>query len=168
LKGAFDMSTATSAERLILDGNRRDHTVAALQQCLTTLIDLALQFKQAHWNLVGDRFLSVHEQLDTIIDSARAASDEVAERIAALGVAADGRPGTVDEHSALDSFPEGRLGVDETVRLVADRLQTTSQCLRKSIDTVSDLDPISEDMLIGICGPLEKHLWMVQSQEITP
>ena len=160
------MSTATTTERLILEGKKRDTTCEALQQCLTTLIDLALQLKQAHWNLIGDRFLSFHVQLDTIIAAARAGSDEVAERIAQLGVAADGRPATVDQESKLDEYPAGRQSVEESVTLVADRLATTSSCLRSSIETVGDTDPISEDLLIGICRELEKHLWMVQSQEL--
>lgn len=160
------MSTEMIAERKILNENKTQQTVEPLQQCLFTLIDLALQLKQAHWNLLGDRFLSFHVQLDEIIASARAGSDEVAERIAALGVAADGRPDVVAEQSKLDTFPEGRHGVSETVTMVADRLKTTSRCLRDSIEKVGQVDPISEDLLISICAPLEKHLWMVQSQEM--
>lgn len=160
------MANALKSQREILSAEKSDTTTSALQQCLTTLIDLALQLKQAHWNVVGDRFLSFHVQLDDIIASARAGSDEVAERIAALGVAADGRPDSVAEQSMLDAFPAGRHDVDDTVTLVADRLKSTVDCLRSSISQVGDVDPISEDLLIGICGGLEKHLWMVQSQEI--
>lgn len=159
------MATVTASERLVLDETKRDQTIEHLQECLTTLIDLALQLKQAHWNLIGDRFLSFHVQLDSIIESARAGSDEVAERIAALGVAADGRAKTVDQDSKLEDFPEGRHSVSATVTMVADRLATASACLRDSIAKVGEVDPISEDMLIAICSGIEKHLWMVQSQE---
>lgn len=159
------MSTATASERLVLQEDKRDKTVKPLQQCLTTLIDLALQLKQAHWNLRGDRFLSFHVQLDTIIDAVRSGSDEVAERIAALAVPADGRAQTVSSDSRLDDFPEGFQSVEDAVTMVADRLATTSECLRESIEKVGEVDPISEDLLIGICGGIEKHLWMVQSQE---
>jgi DNA-binding ferritin-like protein len=58
--------------------------------------------------------------------------------------------------------------VETAVTLVADRLEATSQCLRQSIGRVGDIDPITENLLIDICGTQEKHLWMVQSQEITP
>jgi starvation-inducible DNA-binding protein len=150
----------------VLPESTRDQTVEPLQQCLTTLIDLALQLKQAHWNLVGDHFLSFHVQLDSIIEFARAGSDEVAERIAALGIAADGRAATVDHDSKLHEFPEGKQGVEKTVTMVADRLAATSECLRASIRKLGELDPVSEDLLIGICATIEKHLWMVQSQEL--
>lgn len=160
------MSTATTIEREILAKTKTEQTVERLQQCLSTLVDLSLQFKQAHWNLTGDRFMSFHVQLDSIIADSRADSDEVAERIATLGVAADGRASVVAEDSMLSSFPEGRHGVAETVTLVADRLKTASECVRESIEAVGKTDPISEDLLIGICAKLEKHLWMVQSQEL--
>ena len=37
--------------------------------------------------------------------------------------------------------------------------------LRQAIATTGEVDPVSEDLLIGIAGSLEKHLWMVQAQE---
>lgn len=160
------MTTLEANERQILEQSETDAVTTRLQQCLTTLIDLSLQLKQAHWNLLGDRFLSFHVQLDEIIATSRKGSDEVAERIAALGVAADGRPDVVSQQSKLEGFPEGRHHVDKVVTIVADRLKTTSHCLRESIAIVGDPDPISEDLLIGICAEIEKHLWMVQSQEL--
>ena len=160
------MATSTGLERRILEESKAGKTVERLQQCLTTLVDLALQLKQAHWNLVGDRFLSFHVQLDAIIEDARAGSDEIAERIATLGEPADGRAAIVAEDSMLDDFPAGRHGVSDSVALVADRLKSASVCLRTSIEQVGQHDPISEDLLIGTCAKLEKHLWMVQSQEL--
>jgi starvation-inducible DNA-binding protein len=160
------MATATDLERKILSGKKNDDCGAALQECLTTLIDLALQLKQAHWNLVGDRFLTFHVQLDKIIDTVRGGSDEVAERIATLSLAADGRAATIESDSKLETFPEGRHQVNKSVTLVADRIAATCQCLRDSIKKVGDIDPISEDLLIGLCRALEKHLWMVQAQEV--
>ena len=41
-----------------------------LQQLLVDLNDLALQGKQAHWNIVGPNFRDLHLQLDEIIDAA--------------------------------------------------------------------------------------------------
>jgi len=150
----------------ILQDSDRETIVSELQKCLTTLIDGSLQLKQAHWNVVGERFLSFHEQLDVIIETTRAASDEVAERIATLGEPADGRAATVADHSQLDVYPEGRHRVAETVSITAQRLTQISKTLRESIATAGDVDPITEDLLISVCSKVEKHLWMVQSQEL--
>ncbi len=156
----------TELKRQILDKGDRDNTTAALQACLYDLIDLALQGKQAHWNLVGSRFRSVHLQLDEIIASVRAASDDVAERIATLGVAADGRATPVGSTSRLEGGVSGLQTVESTVKYYADRLATAISGLRVAIETLAEVDPISEDLLVGISAGLEKHLWMLQTQEV--
>src|SRR5690606_16291597 len=63
---------------------------ANLQAVLVDLIELSLQGKQAHWNVVGRNFRDMHRQLDEIIAAARAFSDTVAERMRALHATADG------------------------------------------------------------------------------
>ncbi|WP_404308493.1 Dps family protein [Neorhodopirellula lusitana] len=161
------MTTATKPEfkREILDTDKNEQVTAILQSNLTNLIDLALLMKQAHWNVVGTGFRSIHLQLDEIIDTVRDASDEVAERMSTLGIAPDGRSSTVASNSELSSYPENFVKVSKTVSLVADALKTTIDSLRSAIEKAGDLDPISEDMLIAISGPLEKHLWMLQARE---
>lgn len=153
-------------KRRILPDAKNEQVVKLLQSRLVDLIDLALQLKQAHWCVVGNNFRAVHLQLDEIIVDVRAASDEVAERVAALGIAPDGRAATVAEHSTLAKISPDFESTDATVSSVADRLQTVVGGLRDSIDQLGKLDPISEDMLIAVSASLEKHLWMVQSQEI--
>ena len=44
---------------------------ANLQKVLVDLIELALQGKQAHWNVVGTNFRDLHLQLDELVDLAR-------------------------------------------------------------------------------------------------
>jgi len=60
-----------------------------LQQRLHSLNDLALTLKHVHWNVVGPNFIAVHEMLDPQVDAVRAMVDEIAERIATLGVPSD-------------------------------------------------------------------------------
>lgn len=45
---------------------------------LVDLLELQLQGKQAHWNVVGTNFRDTRRQLDDIIDAARGFSDVVA------------------------------------------------------------------------------------------
>ena len=74
---------------------------------------------------------------------------------------------SVASGTKLESFPQGFLNVQDMVSAVADRLKSTTDQLREAIDTMGQLDPISEDLLIETCSNLEKHLWMVQAQEVT-
>lgn len=95
----------------------------------------------------------------------REASDEVAERITTLGVSPDGQSASVADQSKLDTYPDGWQSTSTTVSTVADRIALMIEGVRKGISKVGEMDPISEDLLIGISASLEKHLWMLQSQE---
>lgn len=161
------MATAvdTRFKRNILDAETTEKVVSSLQQNLTNLVDLALLLKQAHWNVVGPNFRSVHLQLDEVLETVRDASDEVAERISAMGIPADGRSSTVAQHSELEDYPGDFVNVQQTIFRVADCLKNSLETMRGSIEKLGDLDPVSEDLLIGIARSLEKHLWMVQAQE---
>ena len=56
-----------------------------LQKVLTDVTALSLVGKQLHWNITGEGFRSLHLYLDAVVDIAREASDEVAERMRAVG-----------------------------------------------------------------------------------
>jgi starvation-inducible DNA-binding protein len=153
-------------KRAVLDSRVQGEVASLLQDCLVNLVDLSLQLKQAHWNVVGKNFRSIHLQLDEILLTTREASDDVAERVVAIGSSADGRARKVAEQSNLRPYEPGFHPVATTVSEVADRVDTTIQGLRRAIERLGELDPISEDLLIGISADLEKHLWMLQSQEL--
>ena len=98
-----------------------------LQDTLVELTDLALQAKQAHWNVTGPNFRPVHLHLDELTADVRAASDEVAERAAAIGYYPDGRASTVAKNSPLGDFPEGRVADRDVTRLMTDRLGVVAE-----------------------------------------
>jgi starvation-inducible DNA-binding protein len=146
-----------------------DDRTQVADSCNTWLVDLialALNLKQAHWNLRGARFKSVHEQLDEILVDVRVAVDDVAERIMTIGASADGRPIAVREKSTLGEFPGGPLTVQQAIQASCNDLHTVirhgRECLK---DTASD--PITEDLVISVCSSLEKHHWMLESQAET-
>ncbi|MGC7367981.1 DNA starvation/stationary phase protection protein, partial [Mycobacteroides abscessus subsp. abscessus] len=76
-----------------------------LQKVLVDLIELSLQGKQAHWNVVGSNFRDLHLQLDELVDFAREGSDTIAERMRALDAVPDGRSDTVAATTTLPEFP---------------------------------------------------------------
>lgn len=151
--------------RAMLGKDATEVVAGALQRSLTDMIDLALLLKQAHWNVVGSSFKSIHEQLDEIIDDVREGSDEIAERLAQIGVAPDGRSQTVSKESRLARYPEGFVQSGDTVTGVSDAMATAIEGLRRARAETAEPDPVTEDLLIGVIGPLEKHLWMMQARE---
>src|SRR5690606_19483063 len=66
-----------------------------LQAVLVDLLELSMQGKQAHWNVVGTNFRDTHLQLDEIVAAVRTFSDTIAERMRALHAVPDGRSDTV-------------------------------------------------------------------------
>jgi starvation-inducible DNA-binding protein len=133
-----------------------------LQPLLVDLIALTLNGKQAHWHVRGRHFTPVHEQLDTLVADARQYSDDVAERVVALGVAVDGRPQTVAERTA--TIPDGFLADDKVVALVVEQLDAVIARAREALQELEDIDLVSQDLVIQILHALEKHRWMFEAQ----
>ena len=134
-----------------------------LQATLVELIDLALQGKQAHWNVVGPAFKPVHEFLDAIVGDVRTWYDDVAERMAALGVAPDGRSVTVAATTPLPQVPTGFLKDRAVLEAFDERLGTVSEALADRAATIGELDLASQDLLVEILRGIDKHRWMLHA-----
>ncbi|MET8172259.1 Dps family protein [Streptomyces clavifer] len=145
---------------------KRDREIAgaALQATLTDLLDLSLVAKQAHWNLYGPRFRSVHVQLDEAATIARDHADTVAERAAALGISPDGRAATIAGTSGVPAFPSGWTKDSDAVEALAHALSAVTGRLRMRLAEIGPVDVVTEDLLIGLTADLEKQSWMFQAE----
>lgn len=139
-----------------------------LQAVLVDLLELSIQGKQAHWNVVGKNFRDTHLQLDEIIDAARGFSDTVAERMRALHAVPDGRSDTVADTTTLPEFPHGEVLTSDVIDLVTERLEATISTCRDVHDEVDEEDPTSADILHGILESLEQFAWMISAENRTP
>src|SRR5271167_490570 len=135
-----------------------------LQRVLVDLIELHLQGKQAHWNVVGTNFRDLHLQLDEVVDAAREASDTIAERMRALDVVPDGRSDTVAATTTLPQFPAFEQNTADVVDLITTRVYVTVDTLRTVHDDVDAEDPSTADLLHQIIDSLEKLAWMIKSE----
>ncbi|MFB7600568.1 DNA starvation/stationary phase protection protein [Streptomyces sp. NPDC056160] len=139
----------------------------ALQATLVDMLDLSLVAKQAHWNLFGPRFRSIHEQLDEVVTTAREYADTVAERAAALGVAPDGRAATVAATSGVPAFPQGWTKDTAVVEILVRTFSTVIERVRLRIEETGPADAVTQDLLIGLTADLEKQSWMFQAENRT-
>jgi starvation-inducible DNA-binding protein len=135
---------------------------AALRPLLVDLIALAMNGKQAHWHVRGRLFLPIHEQLDTLVGDTRRFSDDIAERVVALGSAVDGRPEAVAE--ASPNMPDGFIADDKVVAMVVDQLAPVIERARNIVDKLDGVDLVSQDLVIELVSVLEKHRWMFAAQ----
>ena len=135
-----------------------------LQQIHVDLIDLHIQGKQAHWNVVGKNFRDLHLQLDEIVAAARQFSDDVAERMRAIYVTPDGRAATVAKQSSLPEFPSDEVDTGETVDLITSALHAVAATARRIHDAVDEEDPTTADLLHAVLERIEQLAWMVEAE----
>ncbi|MEV0615979.1 DNA starvation/stationary phase protection protein [Nonomuraea sp. NPDC050404] len=147
-----------------LSGDARNTVAEALQGALVDLIDLSLVAKQAHWNLIGTHFRSIHLQLDEITALARTHMDVLAERAVALGANPDGRAATVSRSTKLQQPEGGWLEDGKVLAILTDILDGISKRMYERIKATDEADPVSQDLLIAVAQEIDKQHWMFQAQ----
>jgi starvation-inducible DNA-binding protein len=141
----------------------KESSFPILQSALVDLIDLSLLAKQAHWNVKGKNFRSVHLELDEINDELHTYQDDVAERMAALGAVPDGTSGTIAKTSSVESLPIAFIQANDVVKGFTDRVTAVARKIESKLPEL-DNDMPSQDLLIGIVSGLDKSAWMFRSQ----
>ena len=137
-----------------------------MQAVLADLIELHIQGKQAHWNIVGTNFRDLHLQLDEIVDAARAFADDTAERMRALHALPDGRSATVAKSTSLAQFPEGLISTKGAIDRIVAALEAAVGTMRKVHDEVDEEDPTTADLLHTFIERLEQFAWMVGAENM--
>ena len=138
-----------------------DPTVAAgTAQFLTPVAlgfqALAVNGKQAHWNVRGANFIAIHELLDSVVDHAQAA-----ERIVALGLPIDARLGTVAEKTKATAVPAGFTQWQDIIRAVIADMDAVIADLQAAIDGLDEVDLTSQDIAIALKQSIEKDRWFL-------
>lgn len=146
-----------------IEAEHAGEVVSILQGRLVALIDLHLVLKHIHWNVVGPNFLSVHEMLDEQVAPARLMTDDVAERIRTLGGEPNGNSGHVSSARSWNDYPLGRASVSAHLEALDGVYDGVIADHRRAMKQVSELDPVTEDMLIGEIAKLELFQWFVRS-----
>lgn len=134
-----------------------------LQKQLSTYNDLHLTLKHIHWNVVGPNFIGVHEMVDPQVEAVRGFADEVAERIAALGASPLGTPGAILKDRTWDDYSVGRDCVQSHLAALDLVYTGVIEDIRKAIEETEEIDPVTQDLLIGHAGQLEKFQWFVRA-----
>ncbi len=143
-----------------------DPTVAAGSAQFLTPVALGLQAlavngKQAHWNVRGANFIAIHELLDSVVAHAQNWADEAAERVVALGLPIDARVATVAAKVPATSVPAGFTQWDDMVRAVIADIDPVLIDLQAAIDGLDEVDLTSQDIAIGIKEGLDKDRWFL-------
>jgi starvation-inducible DNA-binding protein len=141
----------------------REKAVSLLNQQLADTMDLYAQIKQAHWNVKGPSFISLHKLFDELGEEVLEAIDEIAERATALGGMA---MGTVRMSAKASRLPEFPAATDqrEVIDALAERFAVVAKSTREGIDTADDLgDTGTADLLTQTSRELDKSLWFLEA-----
>lgn len=132
------------------------HTVSA--------IDLFLQSKQAHWNVNGKNFHSIHALFDELAAASQSWADLLAERVRQLGFEALGSARAIVEHSRITEYPTQISTSSDHLAAVADRLAEFAKGIRAAIDQCAKLgDADGADICTEVSSAADKLLWMVEA-----
>jgi starvation-inducible DNA-binding protein len=161
--GPKDGDRAVFPTRNDLPEATRNAMIALLNVRLADAIDLQTQMKQAHWNVKGPTFISLHELFDKINEDVEDYVDLTAERVVQLGGVAHGTARQIVPRSTLPEYPAARDG-RQHVEAVTTALATYGRAVRAGIeaaDTAGDLD--TADILTEISRGVDKWLWFVEA-----
>ena len=147
-----------------LTADVRAAMVMLLNEQLAANFDLQSQVKQAHWNVKGIHFYPLHLLFDDLAEHLADLTDELAERVTAIGGYATG---TVRMAAASSTLPELPVDINDGmdyVQALVDRYSIYGSNLRAGIDAADaagDMD--TADLLTEASRAIDKDLWFLQA-----
>ncbi|GAA4742631.1 DNA starvation/stationary phase protection protein [Gordonia alkaliphila] len=146
-----------------IEKHNANRLMELLQNRLSALNDLHLTLKHVHWNVVGPTFIGVHQMIDPQVETVRGYADVLAERIAALGGSPAGTPTAIERDRTWDDYSLGRDTVNAHLAALDVVYEGVIGSHRSAIEEAGKIDPVSEDILIGQTGELEKFQWFMRA-----
>jgi len=147
-----------------LNEKTRTQMVDLLQKRLADAIDLMLQAKQAHWNVKGPHFMSLHELFDKVFETTEGHVDMLAERMMQLGGKAQGTVRTAAKQSMLAEYPLNITDGKDHVEALSSALASFGKGTRAAIDLATECkDAGTADLFTEISRENDQNLWFVES-----
>lgn len=147
----------------------RQKTADALQPCVLSGIDLYNAVKVAHWNVRGPAFGPLHELFGAVASDVEGWVDRFAERIAQLGVIAQGLTQQVAMGSRLTESPFGVTDGFEHCRLLFDRFREMVMALTEARNACDDMGAIDTVQLLSDAAlAFDKMAWKIVAHIPSP
>ena len=142
----------------------RRAVVELLNERLADAIDLALQAKQAHWNVRGPHFRELHELFDEVHAATAAHVDTIAERAAQLAGDVRGTVRAAAAASTLAEYPAGITDGAAHVAALSSALADFGRAARRAIDRSAELgDADTADLFTEVSRGNDELLWKVEA-----
>ena len=142
----------------------RVEVASELQKFLAMSIDMALQCKQAHWNMKGPDFIALHELFDGITNDMREYADLIGERIVQLGTSAEGTIQAISKRTQLPEYPLTLKTGKSHIEALATSLASYGELIRAMVNRTAEMgDAATSDILTEVLRGADKWLWMLES-----
>lgn len=159
-----DVLHTVAAEFETESGVRDTKAVAqALSDVLADTYRLMFKTHSYHWNVTGPLFYPIHKMTEEQYSNLFAASDEIAERIRALGHLAPQQLATLEKNSVvkdMDGTPSARAMVED----LAEDHQRVAHRLHALVELADEHgDPVTEDLATERSAFHEEAAWMLRA-----
>lgn len=142
----------------------REKVSRILNDQVAGAIHLQLLAKQAHWNVRGPNFRSLHKLFDGVFAAATVWADSLAERTAQLGWTVDSTLELIGTRTTLPPIAVDLADGQELVEGIAKALSTFGASARKCIEQTEEHgDMATSDLFTEICRGVDESLWMVEA-----
>jgi starvation-inducible DNA-binding protein len=147
-----------------LSESLRREMIALLNRSLATAVDLALQSKQAHWNVKGPNFYSLHQLFDQVYGQATEWVDEIAERAVQLGGVAEATLDVVGKRTELPGYALDLATGRDHVDAVSRALAVFGKSVRAGVDSAAKAGDVdTSDLFTEVSRGVDKMLWFVEA-----
>lgn len=149
-----------------LHEKNRAPLVELLNARLADAIDLQTQCKQAHWNVKGPNFISLHELFDKLNEDVEGYVDDIAERAVQLGGIAEGTARSVAKRTTLAEYAAKTGAGRDHVEALSSALAFFGRSVRQSIGKTAELgDADTTDLFTEVSRGVDKWLWFVEAHQ---
>ncbi|WP_460273616.1 Dps family protein [Celeribacter sp. ULVN23_4] len=148
------INTGVNAPKVVAEG---------LAQALTDTYTLLLKTHIYHWNVEGPMFYSIHTLTEEQYGELFQATDDLAERIRALGQLAPMSVRDVLDGAKVKDAPKSPSAHEMVADLASDHEQLAAQ-LHKLIKLAEDHnDDVTGDLAVARAASHEKAAWMLRA-----
>ena len=146
-----------------LTPNAQTAIADALNQCVAETAVTTMLAQNFHWNVTGMAFGPLHDLFQTIYEDHFQAQDDLAERIKAIDMHAEGQLAAMLERSKVREA-DGHQSDVEMIRLMTEAQEILAATLAAAGGLAAEHgDTLTEDLTIGRAQTHEKFAWMLRA-----
>jgi starvation-inducible DNA-binding protein len=147
----------------IKEGTRKK-VIGLLNQHLADTLVLYSHAKQAHWNVKGSDFYSLHQLFDALAEVVEKYIDTIAERVTALGGTAMGTVSLAADATNIPEYPLDVVDGMQHVEVLIEHFASYAASTREAIDKTEEWDDMAtNDLFNEIARDIDKGLWFLEA-----